>query len=414
MSIEVSPPSTEPQKTSAASNAAAGKGRDKAGAHDAASGFDAILGALDADSSASPAASSTALTGTAASRKDAPADSMPLDAAAMLAQNPQIPQIPQVPPPLAANAGLPTAKADGDLLASTTSMAAGAKGKSVLALRAGKPGALQAAAGDSSSAGTGTGALNGAASAAGQSGNAASGAAADPSANGASSVADASASSAVSDAKDSKDSKLALALDFMKSVQATPSAELPLPTSGLSRPERSNGERISAASQNTDANTYALTAQGVSSSPTDNATAPGAATPAPEVQVAEQVKYWMSNDVQNAELKLDGLGKDPVQVSISMTGNEAHIAFRTDEAQARGVLEGAAAQLKDMLGREGVVLAGVSVGNSGSQSDSSAGTGDRRPRQGVRQAFVAAPIGSVASTGSRAAVSSGRALDLFV
>ena len=82
----------------------------------------------------------------------------------------------------------------------------------------------------------------------------------------------------------------------------------------------------------------------------------------PEMQVAEQVSYWISQDIQNAELTLDGLGKDPVEVSIRMHGNEAQVSFRTDELQTRDLLQGAASHLKELLQSEGLVLSGVSVG----------------------------------------------------
>jgi flagellar hook-length control protein FliK len=144
---------------------------------------------------------------------------------------------------------------------------------------------------------------------------------------------------------------------------------------------------------------------------TSNGTGAPAAVSPTDAYVAEQVSYWISNDVQNAEMKLDGIGDHPVEVSIRMHGNEAHIAFRTDEIQTREVLENASQHLKDMLQREGVILSGVSVGTSGS-GDS--GAQERKPRPGVRQAS----IGSVQSliTGLRPVSSGpvGRALDLFV
>lgn len=130
-----------------------------------------------------------------------------------------------------------------------------------------------------------------------------------------------------------------------------------------------------------------------------------------ETYVAEKVAYWISNDVQNAEMKLDGIGELPVEVSIRMQGNEAHIAFRSDELHARAALENASEHLKDMLQREGLVLSGVSVGTAGAGD---AGRQERKSPRGARQAGVAsvqpAPTESVA--GSRR--STGGAVDLFV
>lgn len=127
--------------------------------------------------------------------------------------------------------------------------------------------------------------------------------------------------------------------------------------------------------------------------------------------VAEKVSYWISNNVQNAEMKLGGFGDRPVEVSIRMQGNEAHVAFRTDELQTRAALENASAHLKDMLQHEGLVLSGVSVGTAGT-GDS--GAQDRQSRQGTRQTTVTAlqPIGGELRGVSNRAISGG--LDLFV
>lgn len=136
------------------------------------------------------------------------------------------------------------------------------------------------------------------------------------------------------------------------------------------------------------------------SSSSDSAVAPQApSTPAPtttvsgapeviaatDAFVAEKVSYWITNNIQNAEMKLEGVGERPVEVSIRMQGNEAQVAFRTDELQTRAALESASAHLKDLLQKEGLVLSGVSVGTAGAGGS---GPQDRKSRQGERQATV--------------------------
>ncbi len=138
--------------------------------------------------------------------------------------------------------------------------------------------------------------------------------------------------------------------------------------------------------------------------------APDPVTPT-DTYVAEQVAYWITNDVQSAEMKLDGIGEKPVEVSIRMQGNEAHISFRSDELQARAALENASIHLKDMLQREGLVLSGVSVGTSGT-GDS--GDQERQSRQGARQSGVASVQPARADRASGIGRVSGGALDLFV
>jgi flagellar hook-length control protein FliK len=146
---------------------------------------------------------------------------------------------------------------------------------------------------------------------------------------------------------------------------------------------------------------------------TSNAVTPGApdSLTATDMYVAEKVAYWISNDVQNAEMKLDGIGVDPVEVSIRMQGNEAHISFRTDELQARAALENAGVHLKDMLQREGLTLSGVSVGTSDAGG---AGEQERRSRQGGKQSTVASVQSAPAGRSAVLHRITGGSLDLFV
>ena len=130
-----------------------------------------------------------------------------------------------------------------------------------------------------------------------------------------------------------------------------------------------------------------------------------------ETRVAQQVSYWVSHGVQNAELEIDGpAGEGTVNVNIQLQGQEARVEFRADQVQTRQVLEDSMPHLRELLAREGLVLSGVSVGSSG--ADGGAG---RQPsgRQGGRQATVAVPELPVAAS-ARAALPPGRSLDLFV
>jgi flagellar hook-length control protein FliK len=102
---------------------------------------------------------------------------------------------------------------------------------------------------------------------------------------------------------------------------------------------------------------------------------------------------------------------NPVEVSITMQGNEAHVAFGTDELQARDALEHASSHLKDMLERQGVMLSGVSVGTS--NTGDSAGQG-RRQRSDARQGTVISAQPVTVDDRSAARVPNGRAVDLFV
>lgn len=131
-----------------------------------------------------------------------------------------------------------------------------------------------------------------------------------------------------------------------------------------------------------------------------------------ESTVANTVSYWVTQGIQNAELKLEGFGGEPVEVSISLKGDEARIDFRTDQPEVRQVLEGAVAHLKDLLANEGLVLSGVSVGASGQKG---AGTQqDQHNRPDARSANVLTKAVVATEPRPRVNPSVGRALDIFV
>ena len=139
------------------------------------------------------------------------------------------------------------------------------------------------------------------------------------------------------------------------------------------------------------------------------ATAEGAAT---DGEFSEEVSYWIGQDIQKAEMTLDGLGLNPVEVSISMQGNEAQVMFRTDEVQTREALSSAAEELQEALSRQGVALSSVSVGNShsgGAQQQNSGG--GQRPgwKVGAVEVAEVAPAAQTVRT-----LGPGRTVDLFV
>ena len=131
-----------------------------------------------------------------------------------------------------------------------------------------------------------------------------------------------------------------------------------------------------------------------------------------EEALAEQVAYWVSENLQNAELTVTHDGK-PVEVSVSMSGKEAHIVFGSDQSETRDLLDASMAQLRDLLHSEGLILSGVTVGESSGRNANADGSGDSpRGRQGGHQAQMLAPV---ADTGvPRHQVLTDRAVDVFV
>jgi flagellar hook-length control protein FliK len=129
-----------------------------------------------------------------------------------------------------------------------------------------------------------------------------------------------------------------------------------------------------------------------------------------DTQVAETVSYWVTHGVQNAELTLDGIGNEPVEVRISLNGDQAQIDFRSNQPEIRQVLEGASAQLKAMLSSEGLQLTGMSVGTSG---QGGAQQESRQPQSTVLQTrLFVQPLAVSAARVANLAV--GQSLDMYV
>lgn len=134
-----------------------------------------------------------------------------------------------------------------------------------------------------------------------------------------------------------------------------------------------------------------------------------------EEYIADQVTYWVSQQTQNAEMTLDRDGQ-PVQVTVSLSGGEAHVTFRSDQAQTRELLDSSLSQLRDLLQNEGLVLAGATVETS-ARDGASAQSGDSGPRQGReggRRAQVVASVPSSVAPAQRGSGANHRAVDLFV
>lgn len=150
-----------------------------------------------------------------------------------------------------------------------------------------------------------------------------------------------------------------------------------------------------------------LTSGALPTAMVDAPMAPGASS-----DVAHKVHYWVTRGVQTAELQLDALGGTAVDVSITLQGKEALVEFRSDQPDARRVLQEAMPQLREMLRAEGLQLAGGFVGSSAQQKQ-----GDDRPDGQHRAAESGGTVRIAASDTVRAGrpgAASAHALDVFV
>ena len=108
-------------------------------------------------------------------------------------------------------------------------------------------------------------------------------------------------------------------------------------------------------------------------------------------QVADQASYWVHHKTQNAELTLDQDGR-PVEVRVALTGDQAHVSLRSDQPEARQLLDAGRDQLQDMLQRQGLQLAGMTVGAGGGNGPGARQDGREAGRQGAQRASVQAAL----------------------
>lgn len=139
--------------------------------------------------------------------------------------------------------------------------------------------------------------------------------------------------------------------------------------------------------------------------------APDATVAVPETAVAEKLNYWIARGVQNAELQLDAFGGGTVKVNISVQGQHAQVEFRSDQPEARKLLQDAMPQLGDMLKGEGLLLSGGFVGSS-AQRDPGAPERKGNPRV-MRSTIMGVEAQTVDGTPALSRTP-GRAVDLFV
>ena len=169
-----------------------------------------------------------------------------------------------------------------------------------------------------------------------------------------------------------------------------------------------------AAAQTAPTDAQELALEGAGATPE----AGGADADLGETLLGERLTQWVQQQRHSAELVLDRDGQ-ALTVKVQIKGDEAHISFRSDQAETRQWLDASVQQLRDLLRREGLQLGGMSVdvANAGQQGQ----TGDEPPASGRRRQGAGAAAGGVqavsaASTPVRrsGAAAGAGALDVFV
>lgn len=106
--------------------------------------------------------------------------------------------------------------------------------------------------------------------------------------------------------------------------------------------------------------------------------------------VGHQVSYWLGRGVKQAQIQVEAGLERPLEVAVSLDKGQAVLHFLTDDSAARTAIEqGAADALRQALSRDGIGLAGLSVGSQGRQ-DQPQGQSAHAGRPGERSDNAAA------------------------
>lgn len=136
----------------------------------------------------------------------------------------------------------------------------------------------------------------------------------------------------------------------------------------------------------------------------------------PEERVADQVSQWVGKTIHNAELTV-GRESQAVQVTVTLSGQEAQVRFRTDEGQTRALLDAHLSELQEMLRNQGLELSGAWVGTSSQQQsgrDPVPSQGTMALRSSPRLETATVPAATPTAVRASRQSAGGGGLDVFV
>lgn len=125
-------------------------------------------------------------------------------------------------------------------------------------------------------------------------------------------------------------------------------------------------------------------------------------TAAWDQQVGQKIVWMVAGDEQSASLTLNPPDLGPLQVVLSVTNDQASVAFSASQQEVRQALENALPRLREMMGESGIALGNATVdagmpdgrqaqggeqpraGGTASRFDSRAAVADSAPRTSAR------------------------------
>lgn len=92
-------------------------------------------------------------------------------------------------------------------------------------------------------------------------------------------------------------------------------------------------------------------------------------TPAWPQQFGEKVVWMASRDVQSAQININPPQLGPVQITLSLSGDQVTAVFASPHAEVRQAIESSLPQLKEMLASAGISLGDANVGSNLAQQN---------------------------------------------
>ena len=128
-----------------------------------------------------------------------------------------------------------------------------------------------------------------------------------------------------------------------------------------------------------------------------------------------EVNTWGTQNLRHASLRVTDGAREAIDVRLSLSGQEVHVDFRTDSAEARASLQHSANQsLGDMLQRSGIQLGGVSVGAQGQSQERAPDQRSGNPNASRGDAQGTASEAAQTPSAPRPRADGSRPVDLFV
>lgn len=138
------------------------------------------------------------------------------------------------------------------------------------------------------------------------------------------------------------------------------------------------------------------------------------ADPAWKHQFSEQIVWQAKNELQTAQLHINPPQLGPVQISLSLSGDQASAVFASPHAEVRQAIEDALPKLREMLSASGISLGDANVGAQLPQRQQESQDGQAGRSRSTGETAILSDDVQSGATGLSAPLQRGRGLvDLF-